>query len=349
MAAIARKILVVGIGIWALLMGGTWARADEPLPQRFNLGDTVAFRTMEREVQRAWEGDCEPLLKTVRPEELPPAPLDPTLEGEDWDLGVERRLFAAMEMHDRGLCIPFDPREATRLQRFLTYDYGHRLGAVLDYSTRAYLGRGMERDIETAEALVEHVLISWIPDHRDPGFVSTSWTGRATAPFAEEWWQWMVDAVETRSSRFDFAVDLVEGNLRRPDGAIVRPRPEIAFRLLNEPIRNPHGNYLLALLGRDGKLTEEGNRTWEIQLLMATTCGHVDAVYEFIDLLKSRFDRVSVSSFRAVAMLWVLEDEIGGQLNRIAELTAYWGLPRSRSAYSKTISVIENRPERCYR
>ena len=75
MAVAVTKFLALGLGLVLAVTGA--ARADDPPPLRFELTENGAFRGNHTNVRHAWDGDCERLLASVRPDELPPEPLDP--------------------------------------------------------------------------------------------------------------------------------------------------------------------------------------------------------------------------------------------------------------------------------
>lgn len=103
--------------------------AGEPLPLRFRIAGVHAFETYRQDIRAAWRGDCEALMAAVDPTRLPPE----TMDHPDED-GL--RLTVAIEMYDRGLCVPFDPSRATALARWRIERFPDDSAAALEFAWR---------------------------------------------------------------------------------------------------------------------------------------------------------------------------------------------------------------------
>lgn len=347
MAAMMKKILAVGLGLSVLLMAGTMARADEPLPLRFDLSENGAFRGNHTNVRHAWGGDCERLLASVRPDEMPPRPLDPNLGGEDWDQKTERRLSAAIEMFDRGLCVERDSERAADLHLFHRFDYGGRHRVSLDYARRLWDGLGVASDREEAKRIMR-IVLSWDLlktrrlDHGDK-----TWTGHEMPPFGTELWRQLLADTETEQGLIDFAVALLDGDAKGPDGVALPSYSELTARLLESLRRSPNADFTLGMLSLNRRLGETRAKVWWGPVSDAADCWHLEAIEVLIEQDIAAARKSGVPPLSAMGWLWLLADIGHDTVDEIVEISREFGIPSERNAHMETIAIFESRSPYC--
>lgn len=195
-------------------------------------------------LQKAYWGDCGPLLDAI-----PEDSLSPTMEPKT------RRL--AIELLERGLCLPFNPELSLRL-----IEAGHDQKdprATLLLGWRYWYGYGVETDIERAKDLIDEAMLAFTPYQTS---VTTAWTqflnGRQVPDYVREWDVWFARQVDTEEKKILFAYHLLDGALTLPDGRLLGSRPQIAakwFSVLS--VKSPEIQYRYGILQYAGRFGEK--------------------------------------------------------------------------------------------
>jgi TPR repeat protein len=228
-------------------------------------------------LQKAYWGDCGPLLDAV-----PEDSISVTMDSK------KRRL--AIELLERGLCLPFNPELSLRL-----IEAGHDQKdprATLLLGWRYWYGYGVDADIEWAKALIDEAMLAFTSYQTR---VTKAWTvflnGRQVPNYVHEWDGWFVRRVDTEEKKVLFAYHLLNGALILPDGRLLGSRPEIASKWFSVlAVKNPEIQYRYGLLQYAGRFGEKEQGKGEATILMAAYCHHPQAVMALaeINLKKGR-------------------------------------------------------------
>jgi len=222
-------------------------------------------------LQKAYWGDCDPLLDAI-PEDSLSATMEPKT----------RRL--AIELLERGLCLPYDPELSLRL-----IEAGHDQKdprATLLLGWRYWYGYGVETDIERAKDLIDEAMLAFTPYRTS---VTAAWTqflnGRQVPDYVREWDGWFARQVDTEEKKVLFAYHLLDGALILPDGRLLGSRPQIASKWFSVlAVKNFEIQYRYGILLYAGRFGEEARRDADYMLMRPARCHFLPAVMTMAEI-----------------------------------------------------------------
>lgn len=170
----------------SLSLAAAPAAANEPLPKTFAVDDQRLIREYAQAFKAAMDGSCYVLLAMVRPEEIDwGTPSIGMMSDNTPDITesfkTRWRMFAAIQMYDRALCVPFDPTRAIDVfERWQTEISRTGIGAArakLELGWRLWEGfgapmdRARVRDVFREKAHRFHHSDFFSPELRDPALI----------------------------------------------------------------------------------------------------------------------------------------------------------------------------------
>lgn len=281
------------------------ASAYEPLAKRFDVDRLLFTKYYAAQFKAAFAGDCVTLLATVKPEEVgwdDPASIqsDPILF---------RRIFAAVEMYDRGICVPADPERVTRyFQETITVNGYLASSFHLEMAWRAWNGFAMPRNQDLAREHILEGLLQWISSDGPPEELSRhTRSGRPLPEYAREVYNWILDQTSTEEDRIAFGIGLADGKLSFSDGKRLGVRSIAAHGIMFWYNDYSETLYRTALIERSGILGPQLIGNWELPMSSASKCGVIGAMKIMVPIYLAEEEDPELHHYYALQALWRLQ------------------------------------------
>lgn len=303
------------LGLLFAMLWAVTARAVEPLPREFLLDRTFPGTQFAEEFLAAWEGDCGPLIAEIQPDAQPIGNLS-----DSW-----HHAMAAVQMYDRGLCVPFQPEKGTEILKKYVEHTVYR--AALDLGWRAWHGFGMEKDADAARSYFALGLVgSPFRYSRLTRTAERSPLGRALPDASRALAAEIEARIGTKAGLISFAVELARGGVSLGDEVSTPPMPSAALSIFRlERLRGDFDAKLhyveLAYKGIFGpRYVDE----WRYNLSQGVECGHIPTLEFLADAYEEAANEEEDMAFYAMDLLWRLVDLGIDQRSRIANIVAMY-------------------------
>jgi hypothetical protein len=266
------------------------AAAVEPLPKKFDVDSQILLRAYAQAFKAAMDGSCFVLLSMVEPEEIDWGAPGISDAGEDMArlhaaAKARWRMFAAIQMYDRALCVPFDPTKGfhafDRWAQEISTTGVFAARAKLELAWRLWEGFGAPVDRDRAKTLIREAMLLFAssPDTLEAKNLGThSILGNPLPDLATRYWSWVRENSKTREDLWRFTMALHEGALVGPDGDLLPRYPYAAALLFNDFPRYAEARYHLGLLAREGVLGPSRQESWYVSMSIAADCRYEPAV-----------------------------------------------------------------------
>lgn len=298
--------LTVILGLALHLSSGAtdaWAEDDET---HFNLEAAWFVNPSGRgyriEFEAALEGYCSPLLAKIRPDEIDWTPENHGRIG----LRGLMRYWAAVRMHDSGLCVESDPMIGTRFFNHWIDTTPFHSGIVfMELGWRAWHGFGTARDRERARGYFEKSVVrdlELLSLRRHDGRYTR--TGMSLPPYAVALADFFRNQASTPPKRLALASAMLDGDVTFPDGRAV-PIDYISIANLVSLIPyHAEANYISGLVRREMERRgiddgfENSKDKWGEEMRMSTFymenashCNHREATKLLVEWLLEDLER----------------------------------------------------------